>query len=339
METALRTPVSEANGIIATMVSRPMVSVITPAYNVAPYIGQCIESVQAQTLSDWEMLIVDDASTDETPAVVQRYLDDPRLRYLRNEQNLGPGDARNRALDAARGEWIAVLDADDWIVPERLERLVAFAQAQGVEMVADLQVYWTEWESVYHVGWATYARPPKRPCKYSVEAIIRAHPAFKPLIRADFLNRHSIRYAAHIRKSQDYAFYLESLIKGARFALLPQPMYYYRVHRDTVTTRYDALVEEHKSLEYLLGLPETTPCQAKWLQRAFRRRKAYILYPQFAASVKRGAWKDAYQLFRCAPRVGWLLITGLPGALYRRLFDREKLIDPWRETIQREVHR
>ncbi|WP_180976999.1 glycosyltransferase family 2 protein, partial [Fischerella thermalis] len=81
------------------MASRPTVSVITPAYNVAPYIGQCIESLQAQTLSDWEMLIVDDASADETPAVVQGYLHDPRIRYMRNEQNLGPGATRNRALD------------------------------------------------------------------------------------------------------------------------------------------------------------------------------------------------------------------------------------------------
>ncbi|PMB19771.1 hypothetical protein CEN46_17850, partial [Fischerella thermalis CCMEE 5318] len=87
------------NGIISMMASRPTVSVITPAYNVAPYIGQCIESLQAQTLSDWEMLIVDDASADETPAVVQGYLHDPRIRYMRNEQNLGPGATRNRALD------------------------------------------------------------------------------------------------------------------------------------------------------------------------------------------------------------------------------------------------
>lgn len=99
------------------MASRPVVSVITPAYNVAPYIGQCIESVQAQTLPDWEMIIVDDASTDDTVAVVQQYLGDPRIRLLCNVQNLGPGGTRNRALEAAQGEWVAVLDADDWIAP------------------------------------------------------------------------------------------------------------------------------------------------------------------------------------------------------------------------------
>jgi glycosyltransferase involved in cell wall biosynthesis len=170
------------------MASHPTVSVITPAYNVAPYIGQCIESVQAQTLADWEMLIVDDASSDETPAVVQQYLHDPRIRYMRNEQNLGPGATRSRALDAAQGEWIAIVDADDWIAPERLEKLVRFAEAQGVEMVADLQVYRTEWGGVYQVSWATYAKPPKPRAATPSNRSSRRIPSFKPLLRRAFLD-------------------------------------------------------------------------------------------------------------------------------------------------------
>jgi Glycosyltransferases involved in cell wall biogenesis len=120
------------------MSATPKVSVITPAYKAARYIGQAIESVQAQTLTDWEMIIVDDASPDETTQVVQRYLDDPRIQLLQNEQNMGAGYTRNRALDVAQGEWIAVLDADDWYAPQRLEKLVRFAEEWGVEMAADL---------------------------------------------------------------------------------------------------------------------------------------------------------------------------------------------------------
>jgi succinoglycan biosynthesis protein ExoO len=223
------------------MASHPTVSVITPAYNVAPYIGQCIESLQAQTLADWEMLIVDDASTDETPAAVQRYLGDPRIRYLRNEQNLGPGATRNRALDAAQGEWVAIVDADDWIDPERLEKLVRFAEVQGVEMVADLQVYRTEWGGVYQVSWATYAKPPKAPRCYTLEQVITAHPSYKPLIRRAFLDAKQIRYPTTIRIGEDYAFYMEVLLKGGRFALLPEPLYSYRVRPGTTVTRYDPL--------------------------------------------------------------------------------------------------
>ncbi len=310
----------------------PKVSVITPAYNAAPYIGQAIESVQAQTLADWEMIIVDDASTDDTAQAVRRYLSDPRIRFLQNERNMGAGYTRNRALEAAQGEWIAVLDADDWFAPQRLEKLTAFAEQMEAEMVADLQVYHTEWGSVYTIAWATHAKPPQSPRFYTPEQVIKAHPSIKPLIRAEFLRQKQIRYAEHIRKSQDYAFYMEILIKGARFALMPEPLYYYRVHPNTVTTRYDAIAENRKSLEYLLSLPETTSRQRALLQRAYRRRVMFALYPEFAQAVKRGQVRQAWRVFRQSPGVlGWLLLS-LPAAAYRRLFDRERMTDPWRES-------
>lgn len=321
------------------MASCPKISVITPAYNVAPYIGQCIESVQAQTLSDWEMLIVDDASTDDTAAVVQRYLSDPRIRLLQNPQNLGPSDTRNRALDAAQGEWVAVVDADDWIAPERFEKLLHFAESHGVEMVADLQVYQTAWGSVYQVSWATYAKPPKTPRLYCLEEVIKAHSSFQPLLKRAFLNTQQIRYQSGIRVSEDYAFFIEVLLKGGRFALLPEPMYYYRVRPGTTVTRYDVLEERRKSLEYLLQLPQTTPRIAKLLRWAYRRERTYALYPQLARCVKRGEWRTAAKLLRESPQLIRLLLMALPQALYRRLFDRDKLIDPWRETKHKEVHR
>lgn len=321
------------------MASCPKISVITPAYNVAPFIGQCIESVQAQTLSDWEMLIVDDASTDDTVAAVQRYLNDPRICLLHNAQNLGPSDTRNRALDAAQAEWIAVVDADDWIAPERFEKLLHFAESQGAEMVADLQVYQTAWGSVYQVSWATYAHPPKAPRPYSLEEVIKAHPSFKPILNRAFLNEQHIRYQSAIRVSEDYAFFIEVLLKGGQFALLPEPMYYYRVRPGTTVTRYDVLEERRKSLEYLLQLPQTTPRIAKLLRSAYRREHTYALYPQFARCVKRGEWRLAMRLVRESPRLVGLLLIALPQAIYRRLFDSEKLVDPWRETTHKEVHR
>jgi Glycosyltransferases involved in cell wall biogenesis len=321
------------------MSATPKVSVITPAYKAARYIGQAIESVQAQTLTDWEMIIVDDASPDETTQVVQRYLDDPRIQLLQNEQNMGAGYTRNRALDAAQGEWIAVLDADDWIAPERLEKLVRFAEAQGVEMVADPILYHTGWGSVYQVQWAMFAGIPRRARRYTAEEVIRATPSAQPVIRHEFLHAHAIRYQSYLRLAEDYVLFLETVLKGARFALLPEPMYYYRVRPGTTVTRYDPLEERRKAVEYLLSLPETTPRMAQLLRQAYHRRRTNALYPQFARSVKRGEWRTAARLLRESPRLAWMLLTGLPSALYRRLFDREKLIDPWRETIHKEVHR
>lgn len=96
-------------------------TVIMPAYNTAAYIAWAIASVQAQTWQgSWELLIVDDASTDGTPQAVEPYLADERIRYLRQETNQGVAAARNRGIAEARGAYVAFLDSDDWWSEDKL---------------------------------------------------------------------------------------------------------------------------------------------------------------------------------------------------------------------------
>lgn len=102
-----------------------LVSIIMPSYNTAKFIGDSIESVLSQTYANWELIIVDDCSTDETDKVVSRF-DDNRIRYLKNEKNSGAAISRNRALREAKGRWIAFLDSDDLWFPEKLEKQVEF---------------------------------------------------------------------------------------------------------------------------------------------------------------------------------------------------------------------
>lgn len=105
----------------------PSVSIITPTYNCGKYIEATIRSVQAQTYTDWEMIIVDDGSNDNTEAVVTAMArKDERIHYIRNPKNCGAAVTRNRALSEARGEWVAFLDSDDLWLPEKLERQIAF---------------------------------------------------------------------------------------------------------------------------------------------------------------------------------------------------------------------
>lgn len=313
--------------------SSPKVSLITPAYNAAPYIRPCIESVQAQTLRDWEMLIVDDASTDGTAELVRAYLSDPRIRFFQNDRNRGPGHTRNRALDAATGEWLAVLDADDWMAPERLERLLAFAGEMGADMVADLPVHVDPKGRAYKVAWSTYGRNPKRPRFFSVEEVLKTHPAFKPLMRTDFVRSRGIRYVEEILRSQDYAFHVEILLKGARFAVLPEPLYFYRIYPGTITGRFARDPGQiWKSCEHLSRLPETTPLQRKLLWRTFRREKTNILYRSFADALRRRDWKAARDIVREEPRVLRKWLTRVPGAIYRRLFAPEQRYNPRRKS-------
>lgn len=105
--------------------NHPRVSVVVPVFNRQDYIGSAIESVLAQSFADFELLVVDDGSTDRTPEIVQSYRD-PRIRLISHPHNLGIPTSRNRGLESARGEYIATLDSDDWAHPQRLQRQVAF---------------------------------------------------------------------------------------------------------------------------------------------------------------------------------------------------------------------
>ena len=103
-----------------------LVSIIMPSYNTAKYISESIESVLKQTYANWELIIVDDCSTDETDDVVKSYLSDARIHYLKNEKNSGAAVSRNYALREAKGKWIAFLDSDDLWHPEKLEKQIEF---------------------------------------------------------------------------------------------------------------------------------------------------------------------------------------------------------------------
>ncbi|EJT6151354.1 glycosyltransferase family 2 protein [Clostridium perfringens] len=105
-----------------------LVSIIMPSYNTAKYISETIESVQSQTYPFWELIIVDDCSTDNTDEVVKPYLLDDRIRYLKNDSNSGAAISRNRALREARGRWVAFLDSDDLWKAEKLENQIDFME-------------------------------------------------------------------------------------------------------------------------------------------------------------------------------------------------------------------
>ena len=116
---------------------KPSVSIVTPNYNGAPFLNRCLDSVEAQSFEDWEHIVVDDASSDDSVALIDARIerlggvDAARLRLLRSSVNQGPRLARNRAVAAARGRYIAFLDSDDWWHPRKLEHQLRFMREGG----------------------------------------------------------------------------------------------------------------------------------------------------------------------------------------------------------------
>lgn len=114
----------------------PLVSIITPVYNAAPWLPGTLASVRAQTLANWEHILVDDGSTDTSVAIIEAAArEDARIRLLRTARNSGPSMARNLAIDAACGRFIAFLDADDLWLPEKLALSVDWITTHGYSFI------------------------------------------------------------------------------------------------------------------------------------------------------------------------------------------------------------
>lgn len=107
----------------------PTISIITPAYNCEKYLEEAVESVLAQTMQDWEMLIIDDCSSDNTYACMEKLAQrDKRIRIFRNTQNAGAAATRNYGIRQAKGQWIAFLDSDDLWRKEKLQKQMAILE-------------------------------------------------------------------------------------------------------------------------------------------------------------------------------------------------------------------
>ncbi len=206
------------------------VSVVIAAYNVAPYIDRALHSAIAQTVSDTEIIVVDDASLDDTTdRVAKAAASDHRIRLIRQPQNGGPARARNLAFQAARGRWIAVLDADDAWVPTRLQRLLDAGTA--CDLVFD-NLMGFDLHANRCTGPLFPHLPPAGPTLQEMLAPTARGTTYdfgylQPLMRAAFLRDHALAYVPELRAEEDLVLAVTALMAGARTATVPEPLYIY----------------------------------------------------------------------------------------------------------------
>ena len=119
-----------------TEVNKPLVSVVMPAYNAELFVEEAILSVVNQTVSDWELIVIDDCSKDETAEIVRKIAEkDPRIQLVKNDVNMMVSKTRNRGVELSRGKYIAFLDSDDYWNPHFLERMVSCIEDTGADIV------------------------------------------------------------------------------------------------------------------------------------------------------------------------------------------------------------
>jgi glycosyltransferase involved in cell wall biosynthesis len=222
-----------------------------PAYNSAAHLREAVDSILHQTWSDFELIIINDGSTDDTEAIVQSYAD-PRIRYLRNPGNLQIVQTLNRGLDLAQGEFIARMDADDISLPERLEQQLNYLNRHPSVAVCG------SWVQLFGHSEATYGEQiyPEDGEAIKVKMLFHcalAHPAIMAR-RSFFAN---LRYDPAFNKAEDYALWT-SASGDFRFANLQQVLLRYRTHAAQTANRYGNLQEERTQLALRRHLERVT---------------------------------------------------------------------------------
>lgn len=215
------------------MAAKPPVSVVMPVYNAERYVEEAVRSILWQTFADFELVAIDDGSTDSSGEILERLACyDPRIRVIRQE-NSGIATARNRASEVARGELLAIMDADDICLPERLGRQVSCMTARP-----HLALIGAGYEEIDSSGDPTGWRmvPPARDEEIK-NGLTRGCPIAQPTV---MMRRDAFfavgGYRAGFSQAEDYDLWLR-LAERYRLANLPEPLVRYRVHADSSSQR------------------------------------------------------------------------------------------------------
>jgi glycosyltransferase involved in cell wall biosynthesis len=299
------------------MSANPRVSVIMAAYNEERFIAEAVDSVLAQTFTDFELIITDDGSTDATPVLASSYAErDPdRVRVIRAEENRGKPFALNRALAVRRGELIAWLDGDDTMLPEKLARQVAALDAnpQAAGCSHDAEIFQSEDGHV--IG--RFSRVANGVPLRSGGIELWFDPTYKMLPSATMIRSELCPpggFDERLTFTNDWLFDIE-VFRHGRCVALDDVLVRYRRHADNFTTRAG-----ESGTSYEEGLIAMAIVTARYpeLQRRARTMSAAIMLGEARRRAAQRRWPEAAAYGRAAAGTGGLLgLAGVAGAIGR----------------------
>ncbi|TXE13005.1 glycosyltransferase family 2 protein [Seonamhaeicola algicola] len=213
------------------------VSIITPTYNSERFIEQTIISILNQTYTNWELILIDDASTDKTVEIITQFVkSNPQIYLLQNLKNSGAAVSRNKGIEAAKGHFIAFLDADDVWLPNKLEKQVEFMQKNNCD------VCFSSYNLMNEAG---------KPLNKQIKALPRV--SYQKLLKSNYIGNLTGIYNAktlgkitskNLRKRQDWLLWLSAIKKSGKPALgIQQPLAVYRVRETSISSNKLNLVK------------------------------------------------------------------------------------------------
>ncbi len=301
----------------------PLISVIIAAYNAATYIATSIQSVLRQSHTRLEVIVIDDGSKDATAEIVRTFAQqDERVVLLTGHANEGVSAARNRGLTYARGDWVAILDADDLFHENRLELLLTFAATHVLDVAADnLEMRNFGTGAPRGKAFPDAWMDPTTDITI-VDFLERDLPGMfvrelgfiKPIIRAEFLRAHGISYDPSIWAGEDFLLYLDCLKAGARFRLMTDALYIYHLREGSASSGRNASLELQRGNALLLErLAPSDPA----IRDLLLLRRMLIYYELFNWRLKS---RDMVKAAAAASQLPvWFLCSKLSTALLRRL--------------------
>lgn len=315
----------------------PKVTVAIPVFNSVATLERCVRSAMRQTLRDIEILIADDCSTDASAALAdQLAAEDPRISVVRLPVNRGKPHAMNQLVQAAAGDWVAVLDADDAFHDDRLERLVSAAEAAAtrVDMVADNILYVDGGaDQVVRTAFAPGA-PPRTVTRQDLAANSDSYAEFdfgilKPIMRRSFLTGNTLTYYEQTRLSEDFYYLMHFFAAGGTGLLVSEPYYYWTMPFGTISRqwtstgtgawRYDYRQALQANEHFIAAM--TRDCQldmVRMLQARSRQYRAMIPYLDAQRLGAEGAWLRCAAIIARHPQTWRLLLGRIAGRVRRR---------------------
>lgn len=237
-------------------VLQPTISVVMPVYNSEKYLNEAVESILGQTLPDFELITIDDGSTDGSSAILESFRqNDPRVIVHRHSQNQGVTAALNAGLALARGKYIARMDADDISLRERFEKQAAYLEKHPEIDIVGSAVRLVD-ERGQNIGILSAPLDDLAIRWTSLFSAAFLHPTV--MLRHSVLLEHNIRYRVSRDQAQDFDFFTQLLeyASGANFA---EPLFLYRIHSSSVTSQYSRNNLSRKSMLIFGNLQKRYP--------------------------------------------------------------------------------
>ena len=308
----------------------PQISIILPAYNAEKYLSLAIESILQQSFKDFEFIILNDGSTDNTEKIILSYTDS-RIRYIKNEKNLKLIKTLNKGIELAKGKYIARMDADDIALPTMLEECYTFFETHPEYSIVAPSVY-----NMDNDG-RTYKKGNNR---YSSEVLpyillfenVVTHPGI--MLKADILKKYKYEDTGLVTHFEDHDCWNRILSDEHKIYVLPQHLLFYRINNEGINSKYgnnrskpfrtrqNLWILNKTSIKFNVSLIDYFIKQSSWLNISNLNKELNLIIPLISSNKARKEfiiWKTSYLASRITPSLIYILIFVLYCFTHKKL--------------------